>query len=95
MTTNLKAKYSKIILRPRITEKANLAAQNNVYIFEVSTDSTKAEIKEAVKVYHKVTPIKINITKNPVKSVFVRGRKGKSGGVKKALVFLKKGDKIE
>jgi large subunit ribosomal protein L23 len=92
---NKKAKYADIMLRPRITEKANFAAEKNVHTFEVAKSATKKQIAEAVKVFYKVTPVKINIVKNPAKKVFVRGRKGEKAGVKKAYVYLKKGDKIE
>jgi large subunit ribosomal protein L23 len=95
MITDLKTKYSDIILRPRITEKASFIAESNVYAFEVAPKATKKEITEAVKVFYKVSPIKVNIVKNPAKEVFLRGKKGIKSGVKKAYVYLKEGDKIE
>ena len=49
----------------------------------------------AIKAFYKVTPEKINIVRNPSKTVFVRGKKGVKSGVKKAYVYLKEGDKIE
>ncbi len=85
-----------VIIRPRITEKAGIAAQeNNVYAFEVSKTSTKDSISKAIKNLYKVTPLKIRVINLPAKKVFVRGRKGTQSAIKKALVFLKKGDKIE
>lgn len=95
MTTNLKAKYSDILLRPRITEKASFVALKNVYTFEVAPTANKKQISAAVKAFYGVLPIKVNVVKNPAKVVFIRGKKGVKAGVKKALVFLKKGDKIE
>ena len=95
MITDLKTKYSDILLRPRITEKASFVAESNVHTFEVSSDATKKQIAEAIRVFYKVTPIKINIVKNPSKEVFVRGKKGRKAGVKKAYVYLKAGDKLE
>ncbi len=95
MATDLKAKYADILLRPRITEKANFVADRNIYTFEVSEKSTKDNIAGAIKAFYKVTPIKVNIVRNPSKTVFVRGKKGVRSGVKKAYVYLKKGDKIE
>jgi large subunit ribosomal protein L23 len=95
MLTDLKTKYSDIILRPRITEKASFIAESNIYTFEVSSGATKKQISEAVKIFYKVSPIKINIVKNPSKEVFLRGKKGTKSGVKKAYVYLKQGDKIE
>jgi len=84
-----------IIKKPRITEKAGIKSEShNVYTFEVVSSGTKKTIAEAVKLIYKVTPIKINIVNLPAKKVTSRGRKGVKQSVKKALVTLKKGDKI-
>lgn len=93
--TDLKAKYADILIRPRITEKASLVLENNVYTFEVAPDATKNQIEGAIKIFYKVNPVKIRIVKNPAKKVFLRGKKGVKAGVKKAYVYLKRGDKIE
>jgi DNA gyrase/topoisomerase IV subunit A len=37
----------------------------------------------------------VRIINLPAKKVFVRGKKGVQSSIKKALVYLKKGDKIE
>lgn len=95
MATDLKAKYADILIRPRITEKATLVLESNVYTFEVAPDATKNQIEGAIKIFYKVNPVKIRIVKNPAKKVFLRGKKGVKAGVKKAYVYLKKGDKIE
>jgi len=95
MTADLKAKYAGIILRPRITEKANKVVEKNVHTFEVASSATKKQVMEAMKVFYKVAPTKINMVKNPAKEVFIRGNKGVKSGVKKAYVYLKAGDKIE
>ncbi len=86
----------KVILGPRVTEKAAYAAEvQNAYVFEVSATTNKVEIARAVKELYKVTPAKINIVKLPAKKVFVKGKKGKTARMKKAYVYLKKGEKIE
>lgn len=95
MATNLKAKYADILLRPRITEKASFLAEANVHAFEIISTATKKQVAEAIKAFYKVIPIKINIIKNPTKKVFIKGKKGIKAGVKKAYVYLKKGDKLE
>lgn len=84
-----------IIKNPRITEKATLLSEGNVYSFDVSADATKNAIKEAVFEIYKVKPRKVNIASVPSKKVFSRGIRGEKSGGKKALVYLKKGDKIE
>ncbi len=93
--SNLKAKYAHILRRPRITEKASFLAEAHVYAFEVIASATKKEVAEAVRAFYKVVPVKVNMVKNPAKKILVRGKKGVTSAVKKAYVFLKKGDKIE
>lgn len=83
-------------LTPRVTEKAGISSEShNIYVFEVEKIATKITVARAVKAAYKVSPIKVNIVNLPAKKVFVRGKFGTTSGVKKALVFLKKGDKIE
>ena len=84
-----------IIKKPRITEKAAFNAEKNVYVFNVSSDANKTEIKKAFFKLYKVKPVKVNILAIPRKKVFVRGKEGVIGGGKKALVYLKKEDKVE
>lgn len=95
MAQDLKAKYAGILLKPRITEKASFVSEANVHTFEIGPTTTKRQVSEAIKIFYKVTPIKINVVKNPTKKVFIRGKKGTKAGVKKAYVYLKKGDKLE
>ena len=95
MIENLKSKYANVLLRPRITEKASFVAEANVHTFEIAANVTKKQVAEAVRIFYKVTPIKVNIVKNPSKKVFVRGKEGNKAGVKKAYVYLKKDDKLE
>ncbi len=84
-----------IIKKPRVTEKAAIKSESqNVYTFEVTKDATKKTIAAAIKEIYKFTPIKVNITKLPAKKVMRRNKKGEKQAVKKAIVFLKKGDKI-
>jgi len=85
----------KIIKKPRITEKASFHAEQNVYTFDVEQSANKTEIKKAIFQLYKVKPVKINILSVPIKKTLSRGKVGKRGGGKKALVYLKKDDKIE
>lgn len=83
------------IKNPRVTEKtSNLQAQN-VYTFGVASSANKTEIKKAIFTLYKIKPIKINILPVPRKNIMFKGRTSFKGGGKKALVYLKKGDKIE
>jgi large subunit ribosomal protein L23 len=84
-----------VIVGPHITEKAGVLSDKGTYTFEVTPSSTKKSIAQAVKELYNVTPVKVTIVINPAKKVFTRGKRGVKGGIKKAYVFLKKGDKIE
>lgn len=90
MTTVLK-----IIKNPRITEKASFHAEQNVYTFDVTENANKTEIKKAIFALYKFHPVKVNILRVQDKQVMSKGKKGVKSGGKKALVYLKKEDKIE
>lgn len=92
---NTNIDYKALIKRPRITEKAGIKSESeNVYTFEVSPKATKKSVEKAIKEIYKVNPVKINITILHAKQIVARGKQGRRAGVKKAVVFLKKGDKI-
>lgn len=85
-----------VIIAPRITEKAVGMSERNVYTFVVRPDATKFSVRDAVKALYNVTPVKVNIVnKKPAKRI--KGFQGKTvhdKGMKKAYVYLKKGDTI-
>lgn len=87
--------FTKIIKNPRVTEKASLVYEKNIYTFDISDRANKTEIKKAIFTLYKVKPVKINIVNTPNKEIIVRGKKGVKQGGKKAYVYLKKEDKIE
>lgn len=84
-----------VLVRPHITEKSAILAEKGTYVFEVARDTNKIEIAKAIKAIYNVTPVRVNIVNLPNTRVFVRNRKGMKSGVRKALVTLKSGDKIE
>lgn len=86
---------SGILLHPRITEKASMLAEKNAYVFEIHQNANKQSVAKAVKAVYNVTPVRVNIIQLPRKRVFSRGRAGIKTAVKKAVVYLKHGDKIE
>lgn len=91
----MKRNILSVIKKPKITEKAGIKSESqNVYTFEVLKGSSKKDIQNAIKEIYNVTPIKVNIINLPAKSVMRRGKAGQKSSIKKALVFLKKGDKI-
>ncbi|MBI5004842.1 MAG: 50S ribosomal protein L23 [Candidatus Lloydbacteria bacterium] len=84
-----------IIKRPHITEKATHLSEKGIYVFEVSPKTNKREVVKAVQALYNITPVKVRMITVPAKKVFVRGRVGFTAKMKKAMVFLKKGDVIE
>ena len=85
---------NKVILAPRMTEKASAQSSANAYTFVVAKNATKHTVLAEIKKEYKVTPLAINITNMPRKNTFIRGKFGTQAGIKKAIVFLKKGDTI-
>ena len=84
-----------VLVRPHVTEKAAILAEKGTYVFLVARDTNKIEIAKAVHALYNVKPVRVNIVNLPDTNVFVRGKKGVKSGVRKALVTLAKGDKIE
>lgn len=93
-TTENKETTLKVIIAPRITEKASTASVANAYTFVVAKNATKHMVAAEIKKEYKVTPRAVNITNMPRKQTFIRGKFGTQAGIKKAIVFLKKGDTI-
>ena len=84
-----------IIKNPRVTEKASNMNGQNVYIFDIAKSANKMEIKKAVFALYKVRPVKVNVLNIPRKTIVSKGKVGVRGGGRKAVVYLKEGDKIE
>jgi large subunit ribosomal protein L23 len=84
-----------VIIRPHITEKSGLLSQDNVYSFEVTENSTKGDIANAVAFLYKVTPVKVSVARMMPRRRTLKGRPGFSAKGKKAYVRIKEGDKIE
>ncbi len=83
------------IIRPHVTEKTGVLSQSGVYTFHVARNANKDTVRNAVRALYKVTPVKIGIVNIHAKKVFVRGKKGSVPGMKKAIVTVKKGEKID
>ena len=86
-----------VLLRPHVTEKSAQLTARGVYSFEVAQNATKKSVAQAGMALYKVTPVKVALVRVPTKRVILRTRRGwgTKGGLKKAYVYLKKGDRIE
>jgi large subunit ribosomal protein L23 len=87
-----------ILKSPRVTEKStDLASRSTgpAYVFEVAREATKPMIVSSFETKYKVKPTKVNIVNLPAKKTIVRGVRGSKSAIKKAIVYLKPGEKIE
>ena len=84
-----------VLRNPHITEKASVKSESAVYVFKISSLADKKSVSKAFFEQYKIKPVKVATVTIPAKNVFVRGKKGKKSGYKKAYVYLKKGQKIE
>lgn len=96
-TKSVPAKHisKNVLVKPWITEKSTDLSAENKYVFLVAKDATKPLVRENVmKKYNvKVTNVDMVYIKGKVKSF--RGKTSRRSPVKKAIITLKKGDKIE
>ncbi len=91
----MKKDLAHILIKPHITEKATMSSEAAVYVFVTDPEATKGHISEAFLEKYKITPEKVRTVTIPAKNVFVRGKRGKKSGYKKAYIYLPKGTKIE
>jgi large subunit ribosomal protein L23 len=84
-----------IIIEPLVTEKSVNLSSKGKYIFKVDKKATKNEVKKEIAKIFKAKVEDVNILHQKGKEKR-RGRIiGKSSGFKKAIVTLKKGEKIK
>ncbi len=91
-------KIQDVIVRPLITERSTLLKEKGKYSFEVHSDATKKEIKNAVEMIfkkEKVEVTKVNTANVPAKIRRFGSNMSKAYRWKKAIVTLKPGQKIE
>ena len=84
-----------VILSPVITEKATLASEHNQVIFKVARNATKPQIKEAIEQLFDVKVKSVNTLLRKGKFKMSRGRAGRQSDVKKAIVTLAEGERID
>jgi len=91
----MKSPYD-IIKTPLITEKSTiLKEKENKYAFLVNSQANKDEIKKAVEEIFKVKVIRVNTSYLRGKIKRVGRHSGKTPDMKKAILTLKEGEKIE
>jgi large subunit ribosomal protein L23 len=84
-----------IIVAPIVTEKATFASEENKVIFKVRKTATKPQIKEAVEKLFDVKVLGVNTLLRKGKRKTFKGTRGVQSDIKKAIVTLAEGDKID
>jgi large subunit ribosomal protein L23 len=83
-----------VLLKPTITEKSTILQESGKYTFRVAPRANKVEVKEAVEKSFDVKVIDVNITKIHGKRKRYGPRTSKQPDVKKAVVTLAQGNRI-
>ena len=96
VVSGIPAGLSHILKHARITEKATMHQGSGVYTFDVAERATKHDVMQAVRALYGVNPRMVRVVTIPTK---VRrsartGKRGMTGGGKKAYVYLKRGETI-
>jgi large subunit ribosomal protein L23 len=91
----LAPRHYDVILSPVITEKATTASEQNQVIFKVAKTATKPQIKEAIERLFDVKVKSVNTLVRKGKQRSFRGVRGIMSDVKKAIVTLEEGHRID
>jgi large subunit ribosomal protein L23 len=94
MTTSDPRHYD-VIISPVITEKATMASEHNKVVFKVRRDATKPQIKDAVEKLFDVKVKNVNTLIRPGKRKVFKNRLGQQSDVKRAIVTLEEGHRID
>ena len=84
-----------VLVRPHASEKAYGLHGVNTYVFYVNKNANKTLVKEEITRRYNVKVVKVNMITDHGKVKHYRGHETKAKVAKKAMVTLKKGDKIE
>jgi large subunit ribosomal protein L23 len=84
-----------VIVAPIITEKATLASEANQVVFKVRRNATKPQIKAAVEQLFDVKVTAVNTLLRKGKNKVFRGVRGTQQDMKKAIVTLADGHRID
>ncbi|HEY7222118.1 MAG TPA: 50S ribosomal protein L23 [Micromonosporaceae bacterium] len=84
-----------IIVAPVVSEKSYAELQNNWYTFLVHPDANKTEIKIAIQSIFNVRVLSVNTLNRAGKRKRTRAGWGKRKDIKRAIVKLADGDRID
>lgn len=84
-----------VIKKPIISEKSYKLIEENKYVFAVARQAGKEEIKDAVEAIFNVKVVGVNTMHRVGKMKRQGATSGYTASIKKAIVTLAEGDKIE
>ena len=84
-----------VVLAPVVTEKSTRVSEHNQIVFKVRMEATKPEIKAAVEGLFNVKVTAVNTLVQKGKMKRFKGRVGFRSDVKKAIVTLAEGQRID
>jgi large subunit ribosomal protein L23 len=93
MTQNVR--HYETIVAPVITEKATIASENNQFVFKVARHATKPQIKAAIEQLFDVKVTAVNTLLRKGKTKRFRGVRGRQQDMKKAIITLADGYRID
>jgi len=89
------ARHYDTIVAPIITEKATIASERNQFVFRVARAATKPQIKAAIEKLFDVKVTAVNTLVRKGKTKAFRGVRGRQQDMKKAVVTLADGYRID
>lgn len=84
-----------VIIQPMITEKSTVLQESGKYVFRITPRANKGEVKQAVEKVFGVKVAEVNICKIKGKRKRFGPRLKKMPDIKKAVVTLRQGDRIQ
>ena len=88
-------RFYDVIVAPVVTEKATVASEHNKVVFRVASKATKPQIKEAVEKLFDVKVKSVNTLVRKGKTKVFRCNFGSQSDVKRAIVTLEEGHRID
>ena len=89
------SRHYDIIVAPVVTEKATVASEHNKVVFKVAAKATKPQIKDAIEKLFDVKVKSVNTLVRKGKTKVFRGTFGSQSDVKRAIVTLEEGHRID
>ena len=92
---NQNERIMSVLRAPHISEKSARLQEHNQYVFEISKDASKADVKKAVEDLFSVKVDSVNVVNTKGKSRSFRFRSGARSSKRKAYVRLAEGHTID